>query len=235
MGSKKNVDMSTSTDTVKVVETGDTEATQTNEEKAVAKTKKERSRSKKYVGARSLVDKTKFYDTFAAVELVKKLSYAKFDGTVTADVLVKDAATQVDVAFPHSTGKVVRVEIATEELLKEIEAGNINFDILVSPPNMVPKLAKFARVLGPRGLMPNPKNGTITPNPEMKKKELESGKTTLKAEKKQPVMHITIGKVSMETKALVENISSLIEALGTKAVRLTLSSSMSPGVKVKIN
>lgn len=230
MGSKRNIDIAENTDQVKVVET---EAVQ--EEKAEKKAKVEARRSKKYVSARSLVDKTKLYDTFAAVELLKKLSYSKFDGTVSADIVVKDAGTQVDVAFPHTTGQVVRVEIATEELLKEIEAGNINFDVLISPPAMVPKLAKFARVLGPRGLMPNPKNGTITPNPEKKKKELESGKTAVKTEKKQPVMHITIGKTSMETKALVENVSALIEALGTKAVRLSLSASMSPSVKVKIN
>lgn len=231
MGTKRNVDMSSNTDEVKVVET---DAVQ--EEKAVEKkAHTEARRSKKYVSARSLVDKTKLYDPFAAVELVKKLSYSKFDGTVSADVLVKDVGTQIDVAFPHSTGKVLRVAIATEDLLKEIEAGNINFDVLVSPPAMVPKLAKFARVLGPRGLMPNPKNGTITPNPEQKKKDLESGKTALKTEKKQPVIHITLGKASMETKALVENVSALIDALGTKAVRLTLSSTMSPGVKVKIN
>lgn len=231
MGSKKNVDMSTNEDVVKVVES--TDAPQ--EEKITKKTKAGTGRSKKYVASRSLVDKTKEYDTFAAVELVKRLSYSKFDGTVTADVVVKEAGTQVDISFPHSTGKVLRVAIADEALISEIEAGNINFDILVTAPAMVPKLAKFARTLGPRGLMPNPKNGTITPNPEQKKKELESGKTTIKTEKKQPVMHITLGKASMETKSLVENVSALIEALGTKVVRLSISSSMSPSVKVKIN
>lgn len=231
MGSKKNVDMSTAEDTVKVVET---EAVQ--EEKAVIKKAKTGpARSKKYVSARSLVDKTKQYDAFAAVELVKRLSYSKFDGTISADILVKEVGSQVDVAFPHSTGKVLRVAIADDSVIADIEAGNINFDVLVTAPAMVPKLAKFARTLGPRGLMPNPKNGTITPNPEQKKKELESGKTTLKTEKKQPVMHISLGKASMETKALVENVTALIEALGTKAVRLSLSSSMSPSVKVKIN
>lgn len=231
MGSKKNVDMSTNEDVVKVVES--TDAPQT--EKTSKKAKASAGRSKKYVAARSLVDKTKHYDAFAAVELVKRLSYSKFDGTISADIVVKEAGNQVDVAFPHSTGKVLRVAIADDSVISEIEAGTINFDVLVTAPNMVPKLAKFARVLGPRGLMPNPKNGTITPNPEQKKKELESGKTTIKTEKKQPVMHVTIGKASMDTKALVENVTALIEALGTKAVRLSLTSSMSPSVKVKIN
>lgn len=231
MGTKRNVDMSSTTDTVKVVDTVEVQ----EEKKEVAKKKKAAGRSKKYVAARSMVDKTKLYDPFAAVELLKRLSYSKFDGAVTADVLVKDTGDQVDVAFPHSTGKVLRVAIADEALLKEIEAGNINFDVLISPPQMVPKLAKFARTLGPKGLMPNPKNGTISPNPEKRKKELESGKTTFKTEKKQPVMHVTLGKMSMETKDLVENVTSLITALGTKVKRLSLSSTMSPSVKVKVN
>ncbi|PIR61517.1 MAG: hypothetical protein COY81_00935 [Candidatus Pacebacteria bacterium CG_4_10_14_0_8_um_filter_43_12] len=231
MGTKRNVDMSDNTDTIKVVESEGTQEEQTTEKKA----KKEHKRSKKYASVRSLVDKTKLYDAFAAVELVKKLSYSKFVGTVTADVVVKDIGTQVDVAFPHSTGKVLRVVIATDELLKDIEAGKIEFDILLSQPAMVPKLAKFARILGPKGLMPNPKNGTITPNPELRKKELESGKVTFKTEKKQAVMHITLGKASMETKDLVENVHTLIEALGLKASKLTLTSTMSPAVKVKLS
>lgn len=230
---KRNVDMSDNNDVVKVVESAvaDQEENQVEEKKK----KQAAARSKKYTTARSLVDKTKLYDAFAAIELLKKLSYSSFDGTVTADVLVRDIGDQIDVAFPHSTGKVVRVAIATDELLAEIEAGNINFDILVSAPQMVPKLAKFARTLGPKGLMPNPKNGTISPNPEKRKLELESGKTTFKTEKKQPVMHVTLGKVSMETKDLVENVTTLIDALGIKAKRLSLSSSMSPSVKVKIS
>ena len=232
MGTKRNVDMSDNTDEIKVVETTEVQEEGTKE---VAKKKKAAGRSKKYTSARSMVDKTKLYDTFAAVELLKKLSYSSFDGSVTADVVVKDVGDQIDIAFPHSTGKVVRVAVATEELLKEIEAGNIEFDILVSEPQMVPKLAKFARTLGPKGLMPNPKNGTISPNPEARKKELESGKTTFKTEKKQPVMHITLGKISMETKDLVDNVTLLLETLGTKAKRLSLSSSMSPSIKVKVN
>lgn len=232
MGSKKNVDMSTSEDTVKVIETADTA---TPEETISKKTKPSTGRSKKYVAARSLVDKTKHYDAFAAVELVKRLSYSKFDSTISADVQVKEAGSQVDVAFPHSTGKVLRIAIADDSVINDIEAGKIEFDVLITEPSMVPKLAKFARVLGPRGLMPNPKNGTITPNPEQKKKELESGKTTLKTEKKQPVMHVSLGKASMDTKALVENITTLVDTLGTKAVRLSISSTMSPSVKVKIN
>jgi large subunit ribosomal protein L1 len=119
-------------------------------------------------------------------------------------------------------------------MLAQIEAGTIDFDILITEPHFMPKLAKHARVLGPKGLMPNPKNGTITPNPEIKKKELESGKMTIRTEKKAPLMHVTLGKTSMETKDLVENLNALIAALGPKAVKLTLAASMSPSVKVAL-
>lgn len=231
MAKRQDVDMSANDDVVKIVAAVDAPQA---EEKATKKKKTTTGRSKKYVVVRSQVDKTKFYDAFAAVELIKRLSYSKFEGTITADILVKEGTTQVDVTLPHSTGKVLRVAIASDELIKDIEAGTINFDILVASRQFVPKLAKLAKVLGPKGLMPNPKNGTITENPEAKKKELEGGKMTFKAEKKQPVMHITLGKVTMDTQKLVENLNALITALENKIIRLTIAATMSPGVKVKI-
>lgn len=236
MAKRQDVDMSANDDVVKIVAATDdaTDAAGTDE-KASKKAKKiTQARSKKYSAVRANVDRTKFYDSFAAIELVKRLSYSKFEGTVTVDLLVKEGTTQVEVTLPHSTGKVLRVAIASDELVKEIEAGTINFDILVASRQFVPKLAKLAKVLGPRGLMPNPKNGTITENPEAKKKELEGGKMTFKAEKKQPVMHITIGKTKMETQALVENLNTIISALENKVIRATVSATMSPGIKVKI-
>jgi large subunit ribosomal protein L1 len=97
---------------------------------------------------------------------------------------------------------------------------------------MMPKLTKFARVLGPKGLMPNPKMGTLTPNPEKAKEQLEAGSITIKTEKKAPLIHVTIGKVSHDTKNLVENIEALAKKLKGKLVRLSISASMSPGIKV---
>ncbi|OGJ15610.1 MAG: hypothetical protein A2632_00265 [Candidatus Pacebacteria bacterium RIFCSPHIGHO2_01_FULL_46_16] len=242
MGSKRNVDMSANSDVVKVVADASgnapSESVTATTEETTAVVKKRRStagRSKRYLAGRSQVDRTKAYDVFAAIELVKRLSYTKFDGTITADVVVREADTQIQLTFPHSTGKVLRVAIASDEIIADIAAGKIEFDVLISPPAFIAKLAKYARTLGPKGLMPNPKNGTITDKPEVKKKELESGATLLKAEKKQAVMHVILGKVSMETKDLVENTQALIIALDTRALRLTLSASMSPGVRVQIS
>jgi len=198
------------------------------------KVKKGRTRSQKYTMVRSQVDKTKTYDAFAAIELVKKLSYTKFDGTITADALLKDEGISINIRFPHSTGKTIRVAIASDELITQIEAGTIEFDVLVTSPQFMPKLARLARVLGPKGLMPNPKNGTITDNPERKQQELEGGQITLKSEKKMPLMHVNLGKVSMGTKELVENLNTLNDALKGRMVRLSVAASMSPSIKVQL-
>ena len=184
---------------------------------------------------RSQVDKTKFYDLVTAIDLVKKLS-RKNHPTITADVNYREASYQTEMSFPHSTGKTINVAIATEDVMKQIEAGDINFDILLAKPAMMSKIAKFARVLGPKGLMPNPKNKTVTDDPEARKKELEGGKIAIKTEKKAPLMHVQVGDITMDTKKLQENILALIKHLNPNMVtKLTLSSTMSPGVKVDLN
>jgi large subunit ribosomal protein L1 len=244
MGSKKNVDMSATTDTIKIV-ADPTQIIETDQPVAdaegtveaaaePAKKKQTGHRSARYHHRRSQVDKTKLYDPFAAIELLKRLSYTKFAGSVEVHGMVREVGMQSDVLFPHATGKSVRVAIVSPEVMAKIEAGTIDFDILIAKPGDMPTLTKHARVLGPRGLMPNPKNGTLTDNPEAKKKDFESGKTTIKTEKKAPLFHTVIGKTSMETKDLVENLQALIKAFKGKLVRLSISATMSPGIKVTV-
>ncbi len=231
MGTTRNVDMSANQGPIKVVEAANEDGTTPS---ATAKPKKQRVRSKRYQDARSQVDKTKLYDPFAAIELVKQLTYATFDASIEAHVVLRETGATATLTFPHSTGKSVNVAIATDELLKEIEAGTINFDVLVATKDMMAKLTKHARVLGPRGLMPNPKNGTLTEDPEKKKKQLEAGSLTLKTEKKAPLIHVVIGKTSMSTKELLENLEALTKAFKGKVVKLAICSTMSPGVKVQL-
>ena len=235
MGSKKNVDMSATEDKVKVIENTDAPVVE-GETAVVAKkvSAPRRVRSKKYTLARSKVDKTKNYSPLEALTIVKKLSYSKFDGTITFDGVVKEAGKLGSVSLPHSTGKSIKVAIVDDALLAEIALGNIDFDALVTTPQFMPKIAKYARVLGPRGLMPNPKNGTVTPKPELKKAELEKGKFDLKTEKKHPVIHVVIGKTSMDDKALVENIEALYAITKGKLVSASISATMSPSVKLQV-
>jgi large subunit ribosomal protein L1 len=148
--------------------------------------------------------------------------------------VVREAGTSVSLTLPHSTGKSVRVAIASDEVIAKIQAGEIDFDVLVAHPSFMPKLAKFAPVLGPKGLMPNPKNGTLTPNPEAAQKKLEAGTVTVKTEKKAPLMHVRIGKNSMETAQLTANLETLLKTLKGKVLSMAIASSMSPGVKVVI-
>ncbi len=206
-----------------------------SEETVVKKAvKAKKARSKRYQAVRAQLDKSKFYPVKEAVELVKKLSYSHFVGSVEAHIIVREVSSSVDLTLPHSTGKSVKVAIVDAALLAEIEAGKLDFDILLAHPEFMPKLAKLARVLGPKGLMPNPKNGTLTPNPEIKKKELEAGKFTLKTEKKAPLMHLVIGKTDMSNDQLNENIEALLKALKGKVLKLSLSPSMGPGIKVLV-
>lgn len=200
--------------------------------KTQKKSKSKKTRGKKYQAVRAQLDKTKTYSPEKAITLVKKFSYAKFDASIDAHIVVKEIGTSIDLKLPHSTGKDVKVAIADDKVLAKVEKGEIDFDVLLATPELMPKLAKLAKILGPKGLMPNPKNGTLTPKPEIKKKELEAGAFTLKTEKKAPLMHLVIGKVSMDDKQLKENLMTIIRALKNKVVKLAIAPSMGPAIKV---
>jgi large subunit ribosomal protein L1 len=204
------------------------------EEKVVKKAI--RLRGKRYVSAKAYVDRTKTYPANEAIALAKKTHYAKFPGSLEVNLVMRGEGTNVDVTFPFATGRSVKVAIVTDELLKEVEQGKISFTKLIAHPSMMPKLSKLARVLGPKGLMPNPKDGTLTPDPEKRKKELESGAVTVKAEKKAPLLHTVIGKLSQPEKELEENLAALLKAFAPgKVVKCSISATMGPGIKVKID
>lgn len=198
------------------------------------KPKKGRVRGKKYVEARSMVDRTISYPVNQAVDLLKTTSYAKFGGTVMAHINLKREIKPFDVTLPFSTGKEVRVAIADDQILSDLAEGKIEFDVLLTTPDKMPKLAKFARLLGPKGLMPNPKNGTVTSDPEAKKILLQGGATSIRPEKKAPLMHIRLGKVSQPSEELAANLNALLAAMPINSVvKVTIAATMSPGIKVQ--
>lgn len=216
--------------------------------KKAKKEKKARKRSKRYIKAASLVDKTKTYPLAEAVSLVKKTSLTKFDGSVELHINLNPASLgekkdlpagrqgmRGSVSLPHGTGKQVRVLVADDAIIADITAGKINFDILVAHPREMPKLAKVARILGPKGLMPNPKTGTVTEDTAKRAKELSTGKVNFKTEPDQPLIHLLVGKVSFEDKKLVENVNAMLAAVGRgKIAKATLASTMGPGVKIAV-
>ncbi len=224
---------------IEEVESGETVAESKKKAEKKKKTKV-KVRSKRYLEVVGMVDKTKLYPLKDAVSLVKQTSLTKFDGTIELHVNLnplslgekKDYRTSV--SLPHGTGKEVRVAIADDKILAEVEAGKINFDVLVAHPQMMPKLAKVARVLGPKGLMPNPKTGTVSPDPEKRAKELSSGQVNIKTEPGNPIIHMPVGKVSFADKDIADNITAVLTAVGSKVARATLSSTMGPGVRISL-
>ena len=188
--------------------------------------------------SKSKVDPQKKYELKEAVKLLKSTNITKFVSTVTLhlNLVTKDTPTRVELTFPFVAGATKRVAIVTDELLKDIEKGKLEFDILVTSPAFMPKLAKYAKVLGPKGLMPSPKAGTVTNDPEKKAKEFAGGKTVVKAEAKFPLMHVTVGKINQKEEELIANIKALLDGVKLKNVtKATLASTMSPGIKLQLN
>lgn len=188
--------------------------------------------------SKSKVDPQKKYELKEAVKLLKSTNITKFVSTVTLhlNLVTKDTPTRVELTFPFVAGATKRVAIVTDELIKDIEKGKLEFDILVTSPAFMPKLAKYAKVLGPKGLMPSPKAGTVTNDPEKKAKEFAGGKTVVKAEAKFPLMHVTVGKIDQKEEELIANIKALLDGVKLKNVtKATLASTMSPGIKLQLN
>ena len=195
----------------------------------------EKIRGKKYVESKKKFDNVKVHPVAEAIKLVKETSYSKFDGTVELHMIVKKAGISAQVAFPHQAGKTKKVEVATDATIEKLKNGKIDFDILVATPAMMPKLVPFARLLGPKGLMPNPKNGTLVPDTK-KAQGFSTGIITLKTEKEAPLIHTVIGKVSQDPKELAENLEAIYKALGggKQIEKAYVKATMGPSVKVKI-
>lgn len=193
-------------------------------------------RGKKYLKVTTLVDKNKTYSLDEALDLVKKTSYSKFDGSVEVIFNVKEKGLRGIVSLPHGTGKQIRVKIADDALIEGISKGAaVDFDILVAQPSQMAKLAKIAKILGPRGLMPNPKTGTIGENPEKLVEALSKGQVNFKTETDFPIIHSIIGKVSFDSKKLEENFVTLVKAVNKEKINtIFLKPTMGPAVRVAI-
>ncbi|HSW47831.1 MAG TPA: hypothetical protein VLG67_02010 [Candidatus Saccharimonadales bacterium] len=221
------------------------------EVKSVKKTSKYKAKTSKrlqahsssYLAMSKMVDKNKKYTLSEALKILNSTKLAQFDQTVELHINTLEKGVSGSLTLPHGTGKKMKVEIADNaadpkhlaDLVKEIESGQVNFDILIATPESMSHLARVARVLGPKGLMPNPKNGTVNPKPKEAAKKFEGGQMNFKTEAKAPIMHLTVGKLSFEEKQLIENINAMIAAVQAKNIKnATLKSTMSPGIKIVI-
>lgn len=222
---------------------------------------------KNYLSAREKYDPTQNYTPQDAIALVKETSYAKFDATVEVhlrmglDPRKADQQLRDVVVLPHGLGKTVRVlvfaqgEGATlakeagadyvadsDEWIKKIQDGWTDFDVAISTPDMMGKAGRLGRVLGPRGLMPNPKAGTVVPAEDLPRviNKSKAGRVEFRLDKTANV-HVPIGKVSFDADKLYDNLAALLDAIkkskpsaakGTYIQRVTLTSTMGPGVKI---
>ncbi len=222
-------------------------------------------RGKRYIEAAKLVDRTVQYDTEEAISLVKKTAVAKFDETVEAHVRLgvdgrhADQQVRGAVVLPHGTGKKVKVLVFAkgdkldealaagadfvggDELIPKIQnEGWLDFDVVVATPDMMGVVGRLGRVLGPKGLMPNPKAGTVTMDVTKAVKDIKAGKIEYRLDKTN-IIHVPLGKVSFTEEQLKDNFTTLMEALvkakpaaakGQYLKNITIASTMGPGVKV---
>ncbi|NTU72854.1 hypothetical protein HGB07_01620 [Candidatus Roizmanbacteria bacterium] len=197
---------------------------------------KVRSHGKRYSESKKLVEKKKKYHLEEAVALLKKMKRAQFEESVEVHLNVDKEGLKGEVELPHSTGKTVRVAVVDDALLDKLENGVIDFDVLVTHPSFMPKLAKYARILGPKGLMPNPKAGTISTDTDAVVKKFSKGVLRWKGEAKFPLVHQLVGKISLEDAALAENVRAFYNAVGKVHVKsMVIKSTMSPSVLIDID
>jgi large subunit ribosomal protein L1 len=226
-------------------------------------------RGKKYREVVKLVDRDQTYAPEDGVALVKDVSYVNFDATVEAhlrmglDPRQADQQVRSTVSLPHGTGKTVRVlvfvegegerfaqeagadYVGSDELIQKIQNGWYEFDVAVATPPMMGKVGRMGKVLGPRGLMPSPKAGTIVPAEDLGRvvRELKAGRVEFRLDKTANI-HVPIGKVSFTKEQLAENFAALMEAIqrakppaakGQYIRRITIAPTMGPGVKIDVN
>jgi large subunit ribosomal protein L1 len=221
-------------------------------------------RSKAYRQAAELIDSERLYAPLDAAKLAKETSKVKLDATVEVamrlgvDPRKADQMVRGTVNLPHGTGKTVRVivfavgdkaaeaesagadEVGSEELIERIQGGWLDFDAAIATPDQMAKVGRIARVLGPRGLMPNPKTGTVTPNVAKAVAEIKGGKVSFRVDK-QANLHFIIGKASFDPDKLVENYGAALDeimrakpssAKGRYLKKVTFTTTMGPGIPV---
>ncbi len=216
------------------------EGIKVDEKKEPTKKKKVRIRSERYKQVLMKVEPNKLFSFSDAVILLRQVTLTKFDASVELHMNTIEKGLRGVLQLPHGTGKKVRVMIADgdsiDKIVESVEKGKVEFDALVAHPSVMAKLAKVAKFLGPRGLMPNPKNGTISATPEKVAKKLEAGEITWKTEPEFPIIHQVIGKMSFKDSQLSENFQALMKSIGEEKIKsITLKSTMSPGIKVQTN
>lgn len=213
------------------------EAQEEAEEKKAVKKVAPRKRSSKYKAMAKQVKTDELYSVKDAVEILAKLAKNTKLKTVELHLNMRETGLRGELKLPHSTGKEIKIAIFSEDLATQITAGKIEFDMLLCTPADMPKVARFAKLLGPKGLMPNPKSGTVTDHPEDRAKQLASGGTLpYKTEAKFPIIHLGLGPITQNSDDLVDNINEALRSINiTKIKSAYLSCTHTPSVKLSFS
>jgi large subunit ribosomal protein L1 len=258
MGKKRNIIISGETQEDAPKQSGtDSPVSQNNTPKNPKRTKKNsRARGKDYKTALSKIDKTKTYPVSEAIRILKEATYSKNNNTVEfhinlgLDMEKAEHKIRTMITFPNGTGREIKILTISanetpkiEDIISKKLIPGRDFDLVVAHPEIMKDLAKVAKVLGPKGMMPNPKSGTVSEDVEKTASELKKGATEIKTEKSAPVIHGIIGKLDFEDNKLVENFEALITKIkesrppkvkGAYIKSIYLCSSMSPSVKISL-
>jgi large subunit ribosomal protein L1 len=204
------------------------------EAKSTPKVAVSESRGKKYKAVREKVE-YKAYKLAEAVKLVRETSYSSFPGSVELHLVLNEGTVNTRVELPHSTGITRKIEVASDETVEKLKSGKIDFDVLITTPEFMSKLVPFARLLGPRGMMPNPKNGTVVDDPKRAIAAFSGNAINVKTEKSAPLVHLVIAKTNQEEKEIADNIKAVFENIGAKRIKkAVISPSMGPGIQVQV-
>ena len=261
---KKELELSKESEEKVKKEAKEAKATTKKDSPSAKKVKKQKIRSKRYKSLLDGLDKSKNYPTSEAIDIIKKTANIKFDSSLEVHVNLNTDPSKSDqfirksINLPHGSGKTIRVlvfggnskelkkagiDVGTDSTIERIGSGKVEAEKIVATPEWMPKLAKVAKVLGPKGLMPNPKSGTVTEKPEKLIKDIQGGMIEVKTEKS-AIVHIIVGKVSLPKDKLDENVKTITselrkskpESLKKELIKsVYLSSTMGPSVRIDLS
>lgn len=192
-------------------------------------------RSKTYKEKQTLIDNARRYPLDSAVRLLRRASYSTHK-TVELHINVKSDSLRGEINLPHSTGQEKTIAIFSPQMAKDIKAQKLNFYILLAKPSHMKDIAPLAKILGPKGLMPNPKSNTIVEDPQKRKEELESGTTlTFRTQPKAPIVHLVIGSLELNNTKLLANLTASLQAVNPHQIKSAyLKTTMSPSIKLNL-
>jgi len=195
-----------------------------------------KTHSRRYQYLKKQTDPKKLYPLSEAIKLQLQLSQSRKLKTTELHINLTESGLRGEIKLPHSTGKTQSIEIFSEKTITKINANKLDFDVLLATPKDMPQLARFAKILGPKGLMPNPKNGNLIEDPKKRAEELSSGATlSYKSEPKTPLLHLNLGPITQDSDKLTQNIIAIIKRISLLKIKSAyITTTHTPSTKIDL-